>query len=644
MAGLVPKRTLEDIRFRTDIADLVGSYINLKKAGTALKALCPFHKEKTPSFTVNPQRQIFHCFGCGEGGDVFGFLMKYEGVDFMTAVRMLADRCGVTIETEEGDRQSADKVTFFKIHEELAQFYRRCLLQMPAAQHARDYLESRQLDTEIGEAFGIGYAPNRWDAVSTWGAKYKYTQEQLETCGLLVKTEKDSGRVHRYDRFRDRLMFPIRDEQKRIIGFSGRALVKDDRMAKYVNSPETPLFKKSRVLYALEKARRNIVDCREAILCEGQIDVIRCHQAGFTTAVASQGTAFTPDHARILKRYADMITLVFDPDKAGQDATVKAAVIFMQSGLSVRAARLPDGEDPDSFISAHGAEAFREILGAATSAIAFQIAFLSDREDASSEVGRMRIARAVLETISHSPNAVQRSVLIQEAAERLRLPAASLQQELQHLQDRNRRYERRHEEVPTPDEQTVVDLDGVSGTSAAVPEAPITFEERALCEHLADGDPQMAATVRGHLPLSMIKNALCRRMVRTCLEAIEKGEPVHEAMHAVDDEGDGFKQLAAAVQMAPNKTPGSEFSAMEAVRDLILQIWRRHMKARRAELQQTSPKLASQISHDLKTAFLKWDTASALIELEIEQGEWGESRSRTESFAEMQTRGCSDSL
>jgi len=431
MARVIPKQTLEDIRFRNDIVDVIGAYMPLQRAGSAFKALCPFHREKTPSFQVNPQRQIYHCFGCGAGGDVFSFVMQHEGLDFAGAARMLAQRAGLRLELEEGEDGGAasEKDQLYKIHQELARFYRRCLLEMRSAEPARVYLAQRDLAGPVGEEFLIGYAPNRWDSALRWGEKHRYAVEMLEKAGLVLPRSRPEGSSGHYDRFRHRVMFPIRDEQNRVIAFSGRALETADTTAKYLNSPETPIFRKSRVLYAMEKARRHIVESREAILCEGQIDVIRCHQAGFTTAVASQGTAFTEEHAHVLRRYADGAVLVFDPDRAGQDAAVKTAALFLAAGLAVRVASLPEGDDADSFIRKCGADAFRAALDRAQSAIGFQVRVLSGREDQTTEVGAMRIARAALRTIRASPNAVQRARLIEEAAGLLNLPPTALQEE-----------------------------------------------------------------------------------------------------------------------------------------------------------------------------------------------------------------------
>jgi DNA primase len=567
---MISKRTLEEIRFRSDIVDVIGGSLPLKRAGSAFKALCPFHKEKTPSFHVNQQRQIFHCFGCGAGGDVFRFLMQYEGVDFMTAVRMLAQRAGIQVEAEEGGADAGDKLALYKLHSDLAAFYHRTLKAHSSAERARAYLAERDLDEETVRAFEIGYAPPGWDTTVLWAEKNKVPRAILETAGIVVSRETQDARGDVYDRFRDRLMFPIRDEQGRVIAFSGRILDKDRKEAKYVNSPETPLFQKGRVLYAIEKARRSIVDSREAIVCEGQIDVIRCHQAGFTNAVAAQGTAFTEDHVRTIRRYADSVVLVYDGDKAGQDAAVRTAATFLSAGLAVRVAALPAGDDPDSFIRKRGPEAFRDVVGHAMSAVSFQIQVLSQRENADSEIGVMRIAKAVLATIAQTPNETQRAKMLQEAAQRLRLPVAALERDFRHQASGHRFAAARS---PAPE-----------GETKRLAQHPA--EEVMLCEHLvrvAD-HPGMAALVEEFLPLDMIRDTACRAIVQAALEQQRTGTPIAACLQNIDDAGGELQRLAAAVQMAPERIMGRESTHEDAVRSLILRIWRRDLEGERQRI------------------------------------------------------------
>jgi len=612
MARIVSKRLLDEIRFQNDIVQVIGTYINLQRAGSGFKALCPFHKEKTPSFHVHPQRQLFHCFGCGAGGDVFRFVMQYENVDFMTAVRMLAQRAGVALEFDEAEEgKGIDKARLYELHAEVAAFYRQTLMTSREAQAARHYLEKRALDTEITAEFGIGYAPNRWDTLVEWARRREYPLELLELGGLVLQKTGAGPRSY-YDRFRNRLMFPIADEQGRVIGFSGRLLEDDPEAAKYVNSPETPLFKKSRVLFALDKARKHIVETREAVLCEGQIDVIRCHQAGCRWAVASQGTALTEDHVHILRRYADSVCLVFDPDRAGQDAVTRVAGLFLEAGMAVRVAALPPKEDPDVFIRRRGPEAFRKLLKCAGSVVAFQIETLSQRENIKSEVGMMRVARAALATIARSPNAVQRAQLVQEAAGKLGLPASALHDDLRRLIRQTMRQTR-------PGQKT-------EEAAAVSPPAAHPPDEVALCEHLAhmQDAPELAELVTKYLPLDLISDVVCRELVRVYLEAFSSGGELLDVLRSREDLSGELQRLAAQVELAPTKVGGREFSRVDAVKDLILRLWQRKFEHEREELMRAAPADASAESrrqeitshlHHLRKR--KWEEAVPIIEIEM---------------------------
>ena len=311
---VIPEAVIEDVRARTDIVQVVGDRVPLKRAGAAWKACCPFHHEKTPSFTVNPQRQSFKCFGCGEGGDVFKFLMKHDGMSFYDAVRYLAEKCGVEIVTEKDDGRTARARRLFQINAEFAAFCHRCLLKTNAAAGARAYLEKRRLDAATVEAFQLGYDPDEWGALDEFARRNRFTPEEMVAAGIGSLPDRPGASANLRDRFHGRLMFPICDQTGRVVAFSARVLDASKSPAKYVNSPETDVFKKARVLYALDKAQRHIASSphREAIVCEGQIDVIRCHACGFPRAVASEGTAFTPEHAKLLHRYADSVVELFE--------------------------------------------------------------------------------------------------------------------------------------------------------------------------------------------------------------------------------------------------------------------------------------------------------------------------------------------
>ena len=439
MAFGIPESIIEEIKARTDLSDLIAGYgIQVKRAGGSYKACCPFHHEKTPSFHIQPAKGYYHCFGCGESGDVIKFVMKYEGLTFMEAAQKLASACGLEIETKE-DPEAAVRKRLFALHAELAAFYRRCIKEAKEASRAREYLASRDLSDEVAEKFQIGYAPQSADAMLTWAKKHGFTTDELEISGVLKPPRYPGGRW--YSPFAGRLMFSIRDRQGRVIAFSGRTLETDKskmRGGKYVNSPVTPIFKKSNVLYAFDLAAGKIANAkpvREAIVCEGQIDVVRCHACGFDTAVASQGTAFTGEHVQMLKKVADAAVLVFDGDAAGQKAAVSTAGEMLSVGMTVRVAKLPQGEDPDSLLRSNGAEAFRACLDNAVSIVAFQVDVARSKESNPDSYDAIsRTGRAVLELVKKCPGAVMRAGLMQEAATLLKIPVSALEEDLAKLE------------------------------------------------------------------------------------------------------------------------------------------------------------------------------------------------------------------
>jgi len=626
MSPLVSHAVLDEIRLANDIVNVIGSYFQLQRSGSNYKALCPFHKEKTPSFMVNPQRQIFHCFGCGAGGDVFRFVMNYEKVDFMTAVKMLAGKANIRLSFEAGtEDDKLAKDVLYEIMSGAARLYHKILLHNPVAEEARNYLVTRALDQKTVEEFLIGYAPDRFDTVMQWAGK-KYQRAQLEAAGLVLSSagfqnenNNEGGQDVRgnnatrwYERFRNRLMFPIRDEQGRVVGFSGRIMKDDPQAAKYVNTPETPLFHKGRLLYALDKARRAIVEQHEAIVCEGQIDVIRCHLAGFNTAVAAQGTAFTDDHARILKRYADGVILAFDADAAGRKAAVRAAEIFLRSDLAVRVAALPKGTDPDALLrQTEGPAKFRDILDKAKSAVDFQIDVLSAETKPDTEAALMRISATVINTILQAPNAVLRSAMLKNAAERLGIPENTLSVELNRSEKRKRTFSAQ-ETAPAGDK--------------------LPPKEMALVEHLLY-EQKLSELVKKYFPLDLLANDSCRRIIAFCLEAEEKGREVMSVIAEKDDQERKFSSLAARALGAPQKIK-SDFATHEgAVKSLILALRREALMKQRKEIeiklqaarlaQQSDTADAerkqleieySQLGYDLQK-MRQWETALPIMEL-----------------------------
>src|SRR5260221_2442664 len=349
------------------------------------KALCPFHQERTPSFTVNPQRQIFKCFGCGAGGSVIRFVMNYENLDFVAAAKKLAERANIKIEQSELSAEDAARYSMRRrllaLHAEAADFFHSQLMKKPSALIAPDYLESRGITREVAKSWKLGYAPDEWDAMREFGQTRGFSEEELIASGL-VKVREDEEQspnsdprspISYYDRFRGRVMFPICNDTGEVIAFSGRVLEADAKAAKYVNSPETMLFVKGAVLFGLHKSKRPLIDAKSAIVCEGQLDLITAFDHGVQNVIAPQGTAFTERQARILKRYVEEVVLCFDADVAGEKAAERSLASLLAENLLVRVAEMPPGEDPDSMIRGKGAEAFRERITAAEGFFDFSI-------------------------------------------------------------------------------------------------------------------------------------------------------------------------------------------------------------------------------------------------------------------------------
>jgi DNA primase len=429
MGGIISPSTVEQVRSASDIVDVIGGYIPLKRAGANFVALCPFHKEKTPSFNVNPHRQIFHCFGCHKGGDVFTFVKEYENIDFPDAIRRLAERARIPIETDNQPGASDArhlKDRLLQIHEQITQRWQSALAAGEGGQIARDYLARRGVSQEAIEHFRLGYAPDLWDDTVNWGKSKQHELTLVEQAGLILRKENSD---HFYDRFRGRLIFPICDDQGRVIGFSGRILSGDEKTAKYVNSPETPIFTKGKVMFGLDKSKRALLEARRAIICEGQLDLIACFMSGVKNVVAPQGTALTSDHTRILKRYVDEVVLCFDSDNAGQNAAVRSLDIVLASGLAVKVATVPAPHDPDSYIKEFGGPKFAELIEKARGFFDYYLDRLCVLNDPTSDRGRRLIVQSMAEAVHKAGDEVLRDTYAQKTAIKLGVAADAMRKE-----------------------------------------------------------------------------------------------------------------------------------------------------------------------------------------------------------------------
>ena len=425
----IPQHFIDELVARTDIVEVIGSRVQLKRAGRDYKACCPFHDEKTPSFTVSVDKQFYHCFGCGAHGTSLGFLMAYDHLGFVEAIEDLAARAGLDIPREGGDTASRPHEELYVALERAALFFRQSLT---TAANAREYLAQRGLTAETIAKFGIGYAPGRWDAVLSRYGDNDTDRQNLLRAGLIVERNRETdprtaSTGGHYDRFRDRVMFPIRDTRGRVIAFGGRVL--DSSEPKYLNSPETELFHKGRELYALFECRQATRTLSRLLVVEGYMDAVSLHQAGITYAVATLGTATTPDHLQRIFRLVGEVVFCFDGDRAGRAAAWRAlenAVSEVKQGRQIRFMFLPDGHDPDSLVRAEGAAAFEARLASALPLADYLLTELSSRVDTASVDGRARLVELARPLLRKIPSDVYRELLTTQLAEAVRMPAARL--------------------------------------------------------------------------------------------------------------------------------------------------------------------------------------------------------------------------
>ena len=447
-----PPALLDEIRAGVDVVELVGRFVNLRKAGQNYKGLCPFHGEKTPSFMVNPRKGIFHCFGCGVGGDAFGFLMRQDRLTFPEAVRALARQAGVALPEERGPRQGeSGREELYRAMELAASFYSERLWTV-GGERARKYLDERGIAAEVARRFGLGWAPEGWETLPDALRSSGINDDTLLAAGLRIARENKPGA---YDRFRGRLLFPIRDLQGRVVALGGRAF--GDEQPKYLNSPETPLYTKGNVLYAADLARETIRERNRALIVEGYIDCLMAHQYGFTETVAALGTAFTGAQLGVLRRYCDEVITFFDADAAGQKAAERAEELLEPTGggmawgvnragafeatgaLRVKVALLPAGHDPDTFLRAEGAAAFTERIAGARSLLAYALDRSIGEATAAGPRGRVNAFARVALMLAKVGDALEATSLAREAALKLGVDPTQLWIEAQRLQAALRR-------------------------------------------------------------------------------------------------------------------------------------------------------------------------------------------------------------
>lgn len=436
----IAEEKINEIRQAVDIVDLISDYMQLKKQGRNYFGLCPFHGENTPSFSVSPDKQIFHCFGCGAGGNVFSFLMELESLSFQEAAIKLAEKAKIELEISSSNFSketsiSKDFTKMIEAHELIRKFYHHLLVNTKDGQHALEYLLGRGFTMQSIEKFQIGYSLNSWDFVYKFLTKRDFEPALLEKSGLIIKRERDGSY---FDRFRDRIMFPIFDHKGNTIAFSGRSLGADE--PKYLNSPETAIFNKSKILYNFHLARPSIRKLQQVILFEGFADCIAADRAGVENGVATMGTSLTSDHVAILRRNTDSVTICYDSDNAGIEAAYRAANLLVEAGSQVRVAMMPDGFDPDDYIKKYGETKFnKEIISSSLTFMSFKLLYFRRGKDLQNEGDRLAYIEEVLKEISRLDKAVERDHYLRQLASEFSLSLDALKEQQKQLFFANKR-------------------------------------------------------------------------------------------------------------------------------------------------------------------------------------------------------------
>ena len=531
----IPDSVIDDIRNASDIVDVIGAVVRLKKRGKNFIGLCPFHQEKSPSFTVSAEKQMFHCFGCGVGGNVFSFVMEHDKLSFIEAVRALAEKAGIRIPEQGGDdgTDSSEQERILAVCRLAGLRFHDHLMTGTEGRLALEYFRHRGLTDATIAAFGLGYSLNSWDDLLSYARREGSDVALLEKAGLVVRREDGSGH---YDRFRGRAMFPIFSPSGRVIAFGARKVREDDPLAKYINSPETPVYNKSRVLYGLSQAKEAIRDKESGLLVEGYMDLITLHQAGFQNVVASSGTALTVEQIQLLGRYTRTVTLVYDADSAGSKATVRGGDLVLEQDIDVRVAELPAGEDPDSFIRKNGGKAFQTLLDGAVSFLEFRARQLRAEGLFATPEGKARAIRLLVETVARIRDELKRTFFIKRLAQEFEIYESVLFRELDTCLGKRQTPAARMQRPVTPPSSTVVQppANRTPATQAGIPPA-----ERDLLRLMLEHGSVMVRHVFEHMDVSMITSSTARAVIDVILQ--------HEANGAFWDAGtivDGLEDQA----------------------------------------------------------------------------------------------------
>ncbi|MBN1155946.1 DNA primase [candidate division KSB1 bacterium] len=440
----IPEEKITEILDKIDIVDLISDYLTLKRKGKNFFGLCPFHHEKTPSFSVDPTKQMFHCFGCHKGGNAISFMMEHERMSFLEALEYLADRAGVRLEKVQGDDSGEkDREAIYYANKMAAEYFMRTLF-LPAGKPCMDYIRKRGFDERVIRHFGLGYSLPAWDGLLNYAKTKSMNPDVLFKAGLVLKKQSGSGY---YDRFRGRFMIPFINLSRKVVGFGGRILVSDPQQPKYLNTSDTPVFQKGNLLFNLNLARDQIRKQDQAIFVEGYTDIISLYQYGIENTVATSGTALTAAQAQLIKRYTNNIILVYDSDAAGSSASMRGADIFLMAGLDVRIATLPEGHDPDSFVREKGKAVFLDYLKHANSFVQFKIQTLSKQYSMENPDDRARIVHSLVASIAKLQDKIRQGIIVREIAEFFNIDERFIVQQITKV-PAEKTYEYPHDQEP----------------------------------------------------------------------------------------------------------------------------------------------------------------------------------------------------
>lgn len=586
----IPPEKIEEIRSANDIVDVISQHVRLKKRGKNFTGLCPFHQEKTPSFTVSSEKQVYHCFGCGKGGNIFTFVMEFEKVSFTEAVRSLAEKAGITITYTEADQEQQSEIeSLYNVCRFAGLFFHTNLTKTDEGRSALEYFHQRGFSDETIRTFGLGYALNSWDGLVVRSKEEGLKREDLLKAGL-IRTRDDGSD---YDYFRGRAMFPIFTTTGRVVGFGARKLRDDDPLGKYINSPETPIYNKSRILFGLFHSKDAVRSEENALMVEGYADLISLYQAGIQNVVASSGTALTEEQVQLISRYTKKLTLVYDADSAGSAATLRGMDVALAQDLDISIVELPEGEDPDSFVRKSGGKEFRKLLDQNVSFIDFKAKqFLRAGAFATPE-GKTQAVRSIVQSIAKMKDELKRNFYIKDVSTKYDIYESVLYRELDRWLEKDLRQDRGAQGQAAAATRT-------SGTRTERAESltGITEAERSLLKVLFENRDDVSRFVFANIEREYLMSGLARRLFQIALEAFEDTGVIDVNQILGHTEDSVLRESLTDIVMERHELGQrmqreKELSqadplvvAKDAVRALVVEVIKRAREQKRKELKQ----------------------------------------------------------